>query len=128
MFGAWYSHSASSSVSLVNESIFRTLGILLVHLFFKKQLVEDAYRVVGALHGMADSARICVDLVVVAPLSYYQQYPIFVPREHTLYVLSPKKWISSNSSSSTWFKANVLSHPLGNTSNEIWPPMEYVKP
>ena len=39
-------------------------------------------------------------------------------------VLSPKKWISSKSASARYFRQYVLSQPVGNRSNEIWPPIE----
>jgi hypothetical protein len=78
---------------------------------------------------MPDSARILEDLVVIPSLAR-SSISIERPRcegSHTLYVLSPKKWISSKPSSSTCLNAYVLSQPRGKTSNEIWPPMEKVR-
>mmetsp|Transcript_78695 Transcript_78695/g.222598 ORF Transcript_78695/g.222598 Transcript_78695/m.222598 type:complete len:279 (-) Transcript_78695:47-883(-) len=43
------------------------------------------------------------------------------------WVLSPKKWTVSNSSFGTNCKQNVLSHPVGQTSMPIWPPMLKVR-
>ena len=43
-------------------------------------------------------------------------------------VWSPKKWISLKPRFSTCWRQNRLSHPVGNTSREIWPPMEKVRP